>query len=415
MYLINLCVAASVSFAYILITFEHYFKVNKAAVALGMAGIAWGLVFCSQDKSIISLHLDGYMGGTCQLIIFLFGALAIVEIINAYKGFACITNKMRLFSKRKLFWMVGGLSFIFSALIDNLTTTLLFVALTQKLIAEKEERLLFGGMIVIAANAGGAWTPIGDVTTTMLWIGGQISSVGIMKAAFLPCAACSLAALSCLSFHLKTEKEKESLPPEVIYPSSLGVLIAGLAVLLSVPLLKLVLGVPPFLGVLLGLALIWGVLDWLCLHEEGGEALKVGSILSKVDASTLLFFLGILMAVHAVEETGLLEKGASFFFRVAGEAQWIALGVGFLSALIDNVPLVAALQGMFESQFAPDSFFWHLLAYTAGTGGSLLIIGSAAGIAFMGLEKVTFFAFLKKISWAALVGYLAGIAVFFLI
>jgi Na+/H+ antiporter NhaD/arsenite permease-like protein len=407
----NILIVCAFLSSYLLITFEQYFKINKTVVALIAAALAWAIVFSQGSAESIQAQLVLHMGTTSQLVLFLFGAMAIVEVITAYRGFAYITNRMKGFSKKTAFWAIGVMAFLFSAVIDNLTATLLFVSLTQKLMQKKEDRLLFGGMIVIAANAGGAWTPIGDVTTTMLWIGGQISSLGVMKATFIPCLVCFFAAVSVLSLGLSSSDSREKMEEEPMYSSSGWILLGGMGVLMGVPLMKLIFGIPPFLAVLVGLAILWFFID---RRGEDSE-LKVETLLRKVDYSTLLFFLGILLSVNALEEAKILEQGAAFFYEIAGEAQWIAIGVGVLSAVVDNVPLVAALQGMYSSQFLADAPFWHLLSFTTGTGGSLLVIGSAAGIAFMGLEKVTFFSFLRKISLAALIGYIAGVAVFFLI
>jgi len=404
---------------YIMIALEHITKINKATCALLMAILCWTLQFANEGFSAQDnmTFLGVHINNVSQVVFFLIGAVTIVEIIDSHKGFQVISESIRVNSKRKLLWLTGGLAFGLSAVLDNLTTTILMISLLRKLIDDGDDKLLIGGGIVIAANAGGAWTPIGDITTTMLWIGGQITSFGIMKALFIPSVVCVVAALSCLTFMLKgdfpmrimhfEEKEKNT---------HKGLIFSlGIASLIFVPIFKALTGLPPFMGILFGLSVLWLVTDILYYKTPEKENLRVPSILSKVDLSAALFFLGILLCIDALETAGILERLARWLDHSIANVNIIAALIGLISAVIDNVPLVAACMGMYDlSQYPPDSQFWTLVAYAAGTGGSILVIGSAAGIAFMGLEKVDFVWYVKRISLAALVGYFAGMGAYLL-
>jgi Na+/H+ antiporter NhaD/arsenite permease-like protein len=340
-----------------------------------------------------------------------------VETINVHKGFHLVTQAIHIDSKKEFLWMVAIITFFLSSVLDNLTTTVVMISLIKKIVQQKEERLLIGGAIVIAANAGGAWTPIGDVTTTMLWIQGQITSLPIIRDLFLPSIACLVAATSFISYRLKGEfvtekadlKEKEE-------PFSRFIFYLGVLALIFVPIFKILTGLPPFMGVLFGLSVLWIVTDLLHQRFSGRESLLIPQVLSRVDVPAVLFFLGILLCVNTLEMTGILGSTAASLSTLFQNLNIIAIFIGLISAVVDNVPLVAATIGMYKlTEYPPDSIFWQLVAYCAGTGGSLLLIGSAAGVVFMGIEKVDFFWYLKRISLPATLGYFAGIIVYLLI
>lgn len=399
---------------YILITLEHFTRIDKATIALMMAVLCWVIQFqkvsipCDQNLQCLGEH----MGNISQIIFFILGAMVVVEIINVHKGFALISAKIKTHSKQSLLWIVGFLSFFLSSVLDNLTTTIVMVSLIQKMIADPKDRMLIGGGIVIAANAGGAWTPIGDVTTTMLWIGGQITAEGIILSLLIPSLVCLIASFACLHFMLKGDfKRISSLnSEEKTEPHSKLILIAGIALLIFVPIFKVLTGLPPFMGMLFALSVMWLITDILHGGKKECVHLRVPYIFSRIDFSGILFFLGILLSVEALNAAGLLHQLALGLDQIIGNTTLIATAIGLASAVIDNVPLVAASMGMYSvAQFPVDSDFWNLIAYCAGTGGSILIIGSAAGIVFMGMEKATFFWYLRKISIPAAVGYFAGI------
>jgi Na+/H+ antiporter NhaD/arsenite permease-like protein len=301
--------------------------------------------------------------------------------------------------------------------LDNLTTTIVMVTLLRKLTDRGEERLLMGGAVVIAANAGGAWTPIGDVTTTMLWIGGQLSTLAVMKKLLLPSIICLIAALLILTpklkgnfAHIKHEKESQ------IEPMGTTIFWLGIGALMFVPILKIVTGLPPFMGIIFGLGILWLFTDIVHSRYEDRSHLLVPNVMTRIDVSSVLFFLGILLSIDALHTAGLLDDLANWMNHTIGNLDVIAIAIGLVSAVVDNVPLVAAAMGMYDlNQYPTDSNFWNLIAYCAGTGGSILVIGSAAGVAFMGLEKVQFFWYMRRVGFAALVGYFAGIGIFKLI
>lgn len=417
-----LSIAMSVVFVigYFFITIEHFTKINKATCALLMAIACWTIQFEANNTTIEDnlLHLGTHVAGVSQVIFFLIGALTIVETINVHQGFRVISDAISVNSKKALLWAAGLITFFLSAVLDNLTTTIVMISILQKLLDDKRDRLIIGGGIVIAANAGGAWTPIGDVTTTMLWIGGQLSSFKVMKELFLPSFACAVASLAVLSFSLKGKFTKRALRQEELTTEPGGQLIffLGLGALMFVPLFKAVTGMPPFMGVLFGLGVLWLVTDFLHRDYEEREHLRIPSVLTKIDLSSVLFFLGILLCVDALETAGLLEALDHYLAETIGNLSFIAVMIGFASAVIDNVPLVAATISMYDlTQIPSDHFFWHLVAYTAGTGGSMLIIGSAAGVVYMGMEKVDFFWYLRKISVSAFFGYVVGLIHYFLL
>ena len=410
--------------AYAAIALEHPLRVNKTATALLAAGGLWTVyALHAGGAHVVPDELGESLMGTAQIVLFLMGAMAIVEVIDAHHGFEVLTSRVRTQSLAHLAWLVGLVTFFLSAVLDNLTTTIVMLSLMKKLLQHREDRLLFAGLIVIAANAGGAWTPIGDVTTTMLWIGGQITALPIMKGLFVPAMVSLLLPLAVMAWQLRGQPV--SAPARLAAEGSGGtsaferqlMFVLGLGILMAVPLFKALTGLPPFMGILFGLGLLWLVGDLLHRHkdDEAKAHLTLVSALQRIDMSAVLFFVGILLAVATLEHAGLLAALAQWLDQAVGRQDLIVLLIGLVSAVVDNVPLVAAAMGMYSLQhFPPDSFLWAFLAYCAGTGGSILIIGSAAGVAAMGLEKIDFFWYLRKISAWALLGYLAGAAAFVL-
>lgn len=402
---------------YFFITIEHVIRIDKATIALLMGIICWIIQFahsapgCENSLTCLGEHISNIS----QIVFFLLGSLAIVAIINVHNGFAIIANAMKIHSKRKLLWIIGILAFFLSAILDNLTTTIVMITLLGGLIERGNDRLIIGGGVVIAANAGGAWTPIGDVTTTMLWIGGQVSTLAIMRDLLFPSIVSMIAAFVILSFFLKGKFNSNEIRIQnnQLEPMGKVIFFLGVAALVFVPIFKILTGLPPFMGVLFGLSILWLVTDLLHNRYDDRDHLRVPSILAKVDFSGLLFFLGILLAIDALDSAGILEQLAQGLSKHFNNTTLIATLIGLASAVVDNVPLVAATMGMYSlDQFPVDHTFWQKIAFCAGTGGSILIIGSAAGVVFMGLEKIDFFWYLKKISFAALIGYFAGIAAY---
>jgi Na+/H+ antiporter NhaD/arsenite permease-like protein len=409
---------------YLFIAIEHNVKLNKAATALLTGGILWTIyILFSSDPHIVNEQLSHHLGELAGILFFLLGAMTIVELIDAHDGFDLITHKIKQTDKRKLLWIISFITFFLSALLDNLTTTIVVVSLLRKLVNDPKDRLFFAGIVVIAANAGGAWSPIGDVTTTMLWIEGQISTLTIISQLIIPSTVCLLAPLIFLSFKLKGKVDR----PEVfIEKSNLGaipqkhkaiVLISGLCILMLVPVFKTLTHLPPYLGILIGLGILWIITE--ILHGDRDEAdkhnLSVVHALRKIDTPSILFFFGILVAIAALQSTGILTNLANWMTKTIVYENVIVFSLGLLSSIVDNVPLVAAAQGMYDLSVYPmDHPFWIFLAYCTGTGGSVLIIGSAAGVAAMGIEKISFIWYLKNISLLALIGYVAGAGVFLL-
>jgi Na+/H+ antiporter NhaD/arsenite permease-like protein len=353
------------------------------------------------------------------------GAMTIVELIDAHEGFKVITDRIASRNKVKLMWIIGLLSFFLSAALDNLTTAIVMISLARKLIDDQQTRWMFGGIIIIAANAGGAWSPIGDVTTTMLWIGGQITAGSIIPSIFIPSLVSVLLPLVILSFVTKGEVKrpeyKEHIEQQASKRDRQLVFTLGIGGLLMVPVFKTVTHLPPFMGMMFSLGLLWMVTELIHSKKIMEERSKFSPLqaLRKIDMPSVLFFLGILLAVGVLNETGQLVQLSSFLKDSLGNVYAINIAIGLLSAIIDNVPLVAASMGMYEVSpaitgdawldlFVQDGTFWHFLAYTAGTGGSILIIGSAAGVAVMGIEKISFTWYLRNIAPWALLGYLAG-------
>ncbi|MCY7309459.1 MAG: sodium:proton antiporter NhaD [Chitinophagaceae bacterium] len=408
---------------YIAITLEHPLKINKAATALITGVLCWTVfALFAADKNSPAHLLTESLGEVAGILFFLMGAMTIVELIDAHDGFEVITSRIKTTSKRKLVWIVGFLTFFLSAVLDNLTTTIVLISLLRIIVPDKKDRLLFAGLVVISANAGGAWSPIGDVTTTMLWIGGQITAGSIIIQTILPSLVCFVIPAFIISRQVKGNADRvdEEIKDKNITSTSRQrntVFWLGIGSLLFVPVFKTVTHLPPYMGVLLGLGVMWVITEMI--HNEKDEAekgvLSVNHALRKIDTPSILFFLGILLSIAALQATGVLSNLAIAMDSSIGNIKIITLSIGLLSAIVDNVPLVAAAQGMYSlEQYPTGHFFWEFLAYCAGTGGSCLIIGSAAGVAAMGLEKIEFFWYMKKIGWLALIGYLAGAAVFLL-
>ena len=353
--------------------------------------------------------------------------MTIVELVDAHDGFKLITDRITSKNRVKLLWLISLITFFLSAILDNLTTAIVMVSVLRKLIKNPDDRKLFAGVVIIAANAGGAWSPIGDVTTTMLWIGGQITPVNIMKTLLIPSLISLLIPLIYLTFKLKgsvkrgeeEEDSQEEIHQLVIKTqNSVIMLLTGLGTLLFVPIFKTITHLPPYMGILLGLGVVWVVSE--ILHAEKDDEEKhpftVAHALSKIDTSSILFFLGILISIGALESTHLLSGLAQWMDKVIGNQDVIVVAIGLASAVIDNVPLVAASMGMYDlASFPADSKIWEFMAYCAGTGGSILIIGSAAGVAVMGMEKIDFMWYVRKISFTALIGYFAGVGAYLVI
>lgn len=406
---------------YFAIALEHSIRINKAASALVTGAVCWTIyILCQEDKHHVTAQLMEQLGEVSGILFFLLGAMTIVELIDAHDGFEVITERIKTHNAVKLLWITATITFFLSAILDNLTTAIVMVSLLRKLIADKEQRLFFVGITVIAANAGGAWSPLGDVTTTMLWIGGQVSALNIMKELFVPSLFCLAVPLIAVSFRMKgtiepTVRNKD----EVLKPAFERnfVFLLGVGIIIFVPIFKTVTYLPPFMAILLGLGLMWIITEILHNQKDAADkdGLSVVHALRKIDTPSILFFLGILISIAALQATGQLAQLAEWLTGTIGNDTIIVTAIGLLSSIVDNVPLVAASQGMYGlDQYPMDHFFWEFLAYATGTGGSALIIGSAAGVAAMGMEKVNFFWYLKRISWLALLGYFSGIVIYLL-
>ncbi len=435
---------------YTAIALEHPLKVDKAATALLLGTTLWAIyALNAQDvlslnfsrawKEFIETHPDivinaetikefvthhevlEHLAEIATILFFLLGAMTIVEIVDQHEGFKIITDKIKTTNKVKLLWVISFLTFFMSAVLDNLTTTIVIIALLRKLIDDKQTRWFFASMVVLAANAGGAWSPIGDVTTIMLWIGGQVTTVNIIAKLIIPSLITMIIPLIVMSFILKGNVERPKIEKEsedyLTKNQQMLMLIMGVSALLFVPVFKTFTHLPPYLGMLFGLSILWittEIMHKKKKHENNGECkLTVNKILQRVDVPTIFFFLGILSAVAALQSAGHLDLLAKTLKDHHLGVYSVSLILGLLSSVVDNVPLVAAAMGMypidpFHTQFMTDGIFWELIAYTAGTGGSILIIGSAAGVAAMGLEKIDFIWYMKKISIWALLGYFAG-------
>ncbi len=464
---------------YLAIALEHPIRVNKTASALLTGVILWTLFILGKDSLIntdwasfrhfmkieglsevtesvkthfVTHELSHHLAEISEILFFLLGAMTIVELIDSHQGFKVITNRITTKDSRKLLWIISILTFFLSAALDNLTTSIVMVSLLRKLIHNQEQRKFFAGMVIIAANAGGAWSPIGDVTTTMLWIGGQITAGNIISTLIVPSLVCLIVPLVYLSFRMKGEVERAAYDTKTAIDTEIGkgsriMLIAGVSCLLFVPIFKTWTHLPPYMGMLFGLGVMWLISEIIHADKDEEEKKPYSAVhaLSKIDTSSVLFFLGILVAIHSLQSTYLLNKLALWMDNSIGNLNVIAMAIGLLSSIVDNVPLVAASMGMYElaspgtnpdiykyamenmdmlvqsgqlvdgmllhdgiRYYLVDAKIWEFIAYTAGTGGSCLIIGSAAGVAVMGMEKIDFIWYLKRISLLALLGYFAG-------
>lgn len=410
--------------AYVAIALEHPLKIHKSASALIGAGLLWTIyALAMEDSNLVSEQLGESLMSTAQIVFFLMGAMTIVEVVDAHNGFEVITKRIRTSNLSTLIWLVGFVTFFLSSILDNLTTTIVMVSLMRKLLAKHEDRLFFAGIIVIAANSGGAWTPIGDVTTTMLWIGGQITTMAIIKALFLPSMTSMLIPLAITAYVLRGRQVEAPASSEVNQSNRAAefernlMFFMGLGILIAVPAFKTITHLPPFMGILFGLGLLWLVGDLIHRHkeDESKQHLTLVHALGRIDMGSIVFFIGILLAVATLEHTHILASLAKWLDQSVGRQDIIVLIIGLVSAIVDNVPLVAASMGMYDLAVYPaDHFIWEFLAYCAGTGGSILIIGSAAGVAAMGLEKIHFFWYVRNISGLALIGYFAGAGVYLL-
>jgi len=430
---------------YAAIALEHPLKVNKSATALMLGVLLWVFLMFGGEAMLIDSgdfmkYLEEVVGGSfaswishhalllhlgeiSEIIFFLLGAMTIVELVDSHEGFRIITEKIKTTKKVKLLWILSVLTFFMSAALDNLTTSIVMTALLRKLISDKADRWFFAGMIIVAANAGGAWSPIGDVTTIMLWIAGNVTTVNIVIKDIFPSLVSMIVPLAILSFTMKgtvnrpldtNNKNIENGSDPTTAVERNFIFFLGVGSLLFVPVFKTVTHLPPYLGMLWGLGVLWLATEIIhkSKNDEHKTYLSVVGVLRKVDVPSVLFFLGILTAVAALQTAGHLILLADFLRDNVGNLYVINIIIGILSSIVDNVPLVAAAMGMYN--FPPDHYFWEFLAYCAGTGGSILIIGSAAGVAVMGMEKIDFIWYMKKISLLALVGYLAGAGVYYL-
>ena len=416
---------------YMAIAFEHPIKVDKAASALIIGGLGWALfAFSGVDQHTLTHEIQHHIVDIAEILFFLLGAMTIVELIDAHEGFSIITNKITTNKKVYLIWILSIITFFFSAVLDNLTTSIVMAALLSKLIKEKETLWLFAGVIILSANAGGAWSPIGDVTTIMLWIGGQVSAGNIITSIIIPSVVCAVVPLIYLTFKLKGDIERPNIEtleehqknPTTSFERNL-VFWLGVIGLLFVPFFKTVTHLPPYVGMMFSLGVLWLVTEIIhrSKNHEQKSQLSVIGVLKKVDTPTIFFFLGILLAVASLQSAGHLDIVATYldttFNGQTVEGIYIInIIIGLLSSIVDNVPLVAGAMGMYPiaetGLYASDGKFWEFLAFCAGTGGSVLIIGSAAGVAVMGILKIDFIWYLKNISFLALIGYVAGAATY---
>ena len=422
---------------YLCIALESLTKINKAAIALLMCVVCWTLLMVSpgayypdvaSDSVLhhISEVIEHYLGDAAGTLFFLMGAMTIVEIVDSNGGFNFVRDIMKTRSKRKLLWRVAIATFFLSAILDNLTTSIVMIMVLRKLVQSREERLIYAALIIISANSGGAFSPIGDVTTIMLWIKGVITTQGILTEIFIPSLVSMLVPAFILQYSLsgKFDKEQNLVTAEISQFTKVQrniIFWLGVGGLVFVPIFKSITHLPPFMGILLVLGVLWTVTE--IFHHNTSEddtmAKRVSDLLSRIDLSTIMFFLGILMAVAVLQEIGVLTALGTGLNEVFVGNYYVINGIiGVLSSIVDNVPLVAGCMGMYPvaetGAMAIDGIFWQLLAYCAGVGGSMLIIGSAAGVVVMGLEKITFGWYMKRITWIAFVGYLAGIVVYWL-
>ena len=406
---------------YLAITLEHTININKSATALITAVLCWTLIISNaSNKELIIEQLSHHLSSISEIVFFLLGAMTIVEIIDAHDGFQNITERIKTNHKTKLIWLISVITFFLSAVLDNLTSTIVMMSILNKLIEDKKTKWLLLGLVIISSNAGGAFSPIGDVTTTMLWIGGQISPLNIMKQTFLASLVCMVVPTLIINYMIKGKIELRANVENSLNFNTNSfernlIFYVGIGCLLFVPLFKTLTNLPPYMGMFLSLGIIWTLTELIHNKKHVNEKgiLSVSHALRKIDTPSILFFFGILLSISSLEVVGVLPQMASSLNSSIGNLNLVAICIGLLSAVFDNVPLVAALQSMYSlNDYPQDHYFWELLAFTAGTGGSCLIIGSAAGVAVMGIEKIDFFWYLKKISWIALIGFIAGVATF---
>lgn len=426
---------------YLLIASEHLLNINKATFALIMCGLLWAVYsLCSHDPNLSSEMVEA-LGDTCEIVVFLIGAMTIVELIDRYGGFHILVDKIHASSKRKLMWILALVAFFMSSVLDNMTTTIIMVMMLRRMLNDKNERWIFACIIVLAANAGGAWSPIGDITTIMLWMKNYVTSVDLIVNLLLPSLISVIVPLLFASRMIPATpveplNNQDSRVGYVLSEHHKGlsilILICGVAALLFVPVFKATTHLPPYMGILLSLGILWLLTELLVHHYrlDGKIEGRVSQVIKSIDMSTILFFLGILMAVSALSQAGILGELAGWLNEKFHDVYIINGIIGVLSSIVDNVPLVAACMEMYPvandamiqassdpaylSLFIEDGLFWHLLTFCAGVGGSMLIIGSAAGVVAMGIEKIPFMWYMKKITWLAFLGYVSGIVLIWL-
>ena len=427
---------------YLCIALESGIKVNKAAIALLMCVICWSLYMLNPMPYVMAANpsyaggmdkvadfvggiLERHLGDTAETLFFLMGAMTIVEIVDTNGGFNFVRDSIKTRSKRGLLWRIAIMTFFLSAVLDNLTTSIVMIMVLRKLVKEPKDRIIYACIVIIAANCGGAFSPIGDVTTIMLWIGGMITTQGVLKEVFLPSIISLVIPVLVLQMNLKgklpkTDNIVETNVSDFTRAQRRVIFFLGVGGLIFVPVFRALTDLPPFMGILLVLGILWTTTEIFYRNINNGEdtmAKRVSDLLSKIDLTTILFFLGILMAVACLEEVGVLKGLGAWLNGVSNGNHYLVTGIiGVISSIVDNVPLVAGSMGMYPiaptGDMAADGIFWQLLAYCAGVGGSMLIIGSAAGVVVMGLEKITFGWYMKHISWIAFLGYIAGIAIY---
>ncbi len=427
---------------YIGIASEHVLHINKATFALIMCGVLWAVyAMCGHDPNL-SEDMILALGDTCEIVVFLIGAMTIVELIDRYGGFNIIVHHIKAKNKRGLMWVLAVVAFFLSAILDNMTTTIIMVMMLRRMLSDQKERWMFASVIVLSANAGGAWSPIGDITTIMLWMKNYVSSLDLIENLLIPSLVSVVVPTWIATCFVKSEpvealNESDRRVGYVLsehhYGLSVAILVCGVAGLLFVPVFKAVTHLPPYMGILISLGVLWLVTELIVRHYEldGKMEGRISQVVKNIDMSTILFFLGILMAVAALSQSGILGELAAWLNDTFHEVYIINGIIGVLSSIVDNVPLVAACMNMYPVMteataavsadpsyallFVEDGLFWHLLTFCAGVGGSLLIIGSAAGVVAMGIEKISFTWYLKRITWMALAGYVAGISAIALI
>ena len=423
---------------YVLIAMENWTLVNKSAVALLMAVLSWTLFYWGFGASAENVSaFTNALGETSEILFFLLGAMVIVEVVDTNGGFDFVRERLVSTSKVGLLWKLTFITFLLSAVLDNMTTAIIMVMILDKLVSDRKDKLLYASMVILAANSGGAFSPIGDVTTIMLWVKGNISTFGVIRSLLIPSLVSVLLPAAILSFILKgkmpspvkVSATEERNGVRITQKERTTVFCVGVGGLLFVPIFRFLTGLPPFMGIMLILAVLWIVTEFIFKRRRykdipAAELPDVSALLHKIDLSTILFFLGILTTVSALSETGALKAAGVFLDRTSGSNPYIVTAaIGFLSAVVDNVPLVASCMGMYDvipagigaEIYGVDGTFWELLAYSGGIGGSMLIIGSAAGVVVMGLEKISFGWYLKHFSWIACLGYLAGILAYWIL